>query len=39
MEGGPQHLSKKKQKARPFARIGTDDDVDTNSEDEEEIKP
>ena len=39
MEGSPQHSSKKKRKARPFGRIGTDDDVDTDSEDEEDVKP
>ena len=38
MEGSPQCSSKKKQKTRPFGRIGTDDDVDTDSEDEE-VKP
>ena len=38
IEGGPQHSSKKKLKTRPFGRIGTDDNVDIDSEDEE-VKP
>ena len=39
MEGGPQCSSKKKRKIRSFGRIGADDNVDTDSEDEEEVKP